>query len=597
MLVQSGNEYGLQSIAVIGNHLPRNCGIATFTTDLCVALEAELGEKGRVLSLAMNDVPEGYKYPNRVRFELEVNELADYHRAADFLNINQVDAVILQHEFGIYGGPAGRYILKLVESLRMPILTTLHTVLMEPDKNQRAVMEMLSEFSDRFVVMSWRAIEIMALTYGVPGKKIVFIPHGIPDIPFLDPNYYKDQLGLEGRKAILTFGLLSPGKGIEIMIDAMPRVVEQNPDALYIVLGATHPQVLRERGPEYRQMLQHRVEDLGMQKYVVFHDRFVSQEKLIQFICAADIYVTPYLSPIQITSGSLAYALGAGKAVVSTPYWYAEEMLADHRGQLVPFRDPDALADQINYLFANEIERHAMRKRAYLYCRNMVWKCVARDYLTLMGEVIKERYQEPRPIHFFADYFQPKNELPLPDLRHLRIMTDSTGIIQHAIYSTPNRNHGYCTDDNARALLAILFHWSLFKDESILPLMQTYLAFLASAFNPDTKRFRNFMSYERRWLDEFGSEDSHGRAIWSLGQTVAVRPNDSIMRAAMRLLDKSLLSTLDFSSPRSWAFSLIGVHAYLERFSGDAKARRVREILARRLFNLLLENGSDESPW
>ncbi|MBW2146185.1 MAG: glycosyltransferase family 4 protein [Deltaproteobacteria bacterium] len=597
MLDHGWNGYNLNKIAVIGTHLPRNCGIASFTSDLSGKLEEELGETGRLLILAVNDVPEGYTYPDRVRFELQVNDLADYQMAADFLTINRVNVVFLQHEFGIYGGPAGHYILTLLESLRMPVITTLHTILTEPDKYQRTVMEGLLKASDRLVVMSCRAKEMLISTYGAEESKIVFIPHGIPDIPFVDSNYYKDRFGIEGRKVILTFGLLSPGKGIEVMLEAMPRVVEKNPDAVYIVLGATHPQVLRERGPEYRQMLQRLVMDHGLQENVIFHDRFVSLEELIQYICAADIYVTPYLNPAQITSGTLAYALGMGKAVVSTPYWYAEEMLADNRGCLVPFRDAYALAERINYLFDNETKRHAMRKRAYLYCRNMVWKRVAEDYLKLAGEVIKERSLKPRPMFSIAAGAQLKDDLPPLDLRHLRIMTDSTGIIQHAIYATPDRRYGYCTDDNARALIATVLHWKLFQDESLFPLMQAYLAFLASAFNPDTRRFRNFMSYERRWLEEVGSEDSHSRAVWALGLAVAVKPTGAILNMAVRLFDESLPPAVDFGFPRSWAFTLIGLHAYLERFSGDAKARRIRETLARRLFHLFLNNGSDEWPW
>jgi len=369
----------VKRLAVVSSHLPRRCGIATFCDDLAGAVEQELRGNGEVFALALDDTPQGYAYPDRVRFQIRANTQPDYRMAAEYIAASQADVVIIQHEYGLFGGPAGAHILRLMRELRVPILTTLHTVLAEPCEEERRVMDELWRLSDRVIVMCRRAEAMLKRIHGVPAERIAFVPHGIPDVPFIDPNYFKDQFDAEGRRVILTFGLLSPNKGIEYMIDAMPRVVAEFADALYVVLGATHPALRREEGEAYRTSLQRKVSDLSLGGNVRFVNQFVELEELCQYIGTADVYVTPYLNEAQITSGTLAYALGAGKAVVSTPYWYAEEMLADDRGLLVPFRDPDALAEAITRLFAKDTNRHQMRKRAYNYCRNMVWKQVARE--------------------------------------------------------------------------------------------------------------------------------------------------------------------------------------------------------------------------
>ncbi len=586
-----------KTLALIGNYLPRHCGIATFTTDLSNALAKALGTQGDVLALAINDLPEGYRYPERVCFELRENVQNDYLIAADFLNISQVNAVMLQHEYGIFGGPCGAYILPLLSELRMPVLTTLHTVLAEPSEEQHTVMKELVRLSERLVVLNPRAKKMMSEIYGAPAKKLVHIPHGIPDLPFVDSNRYKGLFGIEGRKVILTFGLLGPGKGIEDMLKAMPQIVQRHPEALYIILGATHPHVKRVSGEEYRQELQRLVRQLGLREHVIFHNRFVTLEELCHYIGATDIYVISYPTPDRVVSGSLAYALGAGKAVVSTPYRYAEEMLAEGRGCLVPFSDPTAMADSICHLLEHEEERHAMAKRAYQFSRKMVWKEVAQSYLKLAGKVLSERAEHPRPLFAFTQQVQISDELPSPNLQHLRNMTDDTGMLQHAIFATPNRAHGYCIDDNARALIATLLYWNLLKDDSVISLMHTYLAFMAAAFNPELKRFRNFMSYERHWLEDAGSEDSHARAIWALGFAVANAPNDSIRSISARLFSEALPAVRKFTALRALAFSLIGIHAYLARFGGDTDVRRLRANLARRLYKQWKQNATPDWPW
>jgi glycosyltransferase involved in cell wall biosynthesis len=442
----------IDRIGFIGNYLPRQCGIATFTTDLCEAVAAEYG-KTTCIALPVNDIEAGYAYPPHVRFELTEKDIDSYRRAADFLNINSVDMVCLQHEYGIYGGPAGSHILALLRELRMPIVTTLHTILQNPNPEQQRVLEEVAALSDRLVVMSARGAEFLQEVYGVLPEKIDLIPHGIPDVPFVDPSFHKDLFGVEGKLVLLSFGLLSANKGIENVIAALPAIVARYPNVVYIVVGATHPHVLRQDGETYRLSLQWLAQEKGVAGNVIFYNHFVSLEKLIEFISAADIYITPYLSPAQITSGTLAYTLGAGKAVISTPYWYAEEMLAEERGVLVPFSDPAALAEQVLDLLDNESKRHAMRKRAYMFGRAMIWPQVAQRYMASFERARAERR------HFIPSGFAVKpldqrpGELPLLKLNHLQRMTDGTGMIQHAIGIVPNYHEGYSIDDNARALI------------------------------------------------------------------------------------------------------------------------------------------------
>ena len=585
------------SIALIGNYLPRQCGIATFTTDLSEALATEAPEMD-CWAMVMNDVPEGYPYPNQVRFELNDWNLSDHGLAADFLNMNRVDAVCLQHEFGIFGGNAGSHILELLRNLSMPVITTLHTVLREPDSERKAIFQELGSVSDRLVVMSHKAEEILKEVYGMPQEKIVFIHHGIPDVPFVDPNYYKEQFGVEGRKVILTFGLISPRKSIEDMIDALPAIVSKHPETAYIVLGATHPNVIKKEGESYRLSLQLRAREKGVEDHLIFHNRFVPLTELCEFLGTADIYATLYLNREQVVSGTLAYALGAGKAVVSTPYPYAEEMLNHGRGRIVPPHESDALAAQVVDLFDNEVERHAMRKRAYTFSRNMIWKEVARRYLELFIETKNEREQHPR-IGFQAKTLSATPpELPQLKLRHLNLLTDDVGILQHAKFIVPQRCDGYCTDDNAQALIAVMMAQELLPDDTALTdLTCRYLGFLYHALNDDNGRFRNFMGYDRTWLEDQGSEDCHGRAIWSLGMAVALSKSESFTGAAMTIFERALRPMVHFRSPRAWAFGLVGIHAYPKRFGGDTEVRRVRETLANALFDQFQAHASDDWPW
>lgn len=581
---------------VVSTYVPRQCGLATFAKDLHDAIAGHLGKR-RTQVIAMDDVPQGYSYPDEVHHQISQQSREDYLTAAELLNINHTDVVFLQHEFGIFGGDDGVHVLDFVRDLRMPIISTLHTVLKSPSTGQRAVLREVCRESDRVVVMSQMARDLLIQIYGVAERKIAVIPHGIPDVPFYDSSFFADQFGCTGRTTLLTFGLLSPGKGIGTAIRAMPKIVEQFPNVLYIVLGATHPHVLRDEGNAYRDHLQQMVKDLNLQNHVRFDDRFVGVEELIGYIGAADIYITPYPNEQQITSGTLAYAVGAGKAVVSTPYWHAKELLADGRGRLFPFNDSEALASQVIDLLSNPADRQRMRKRAYLHGRPMVWSEVGRGYVALAQEVLNERHSRPRPIAPTRVPTLDVASIPEINVAHLYRLTDDTGILQHATFATPNRHHGYCVDDNARALVAGLMYYDLTKDETVLSKVDTYLAFMHYALNPGNNRFRNFMSYDRKWIEDAGSEDSHGRSIWAIGTAAQLAPNDSILALATQLFHESLPVVESLSAPRAWAFSLLGIHQFVKRFSGDTRAKRMRRLLGERLMRLFRESQSHDWPW
>jgi glycosyltransferase involved in cell wall biosynthesis len=505
----------------------------------------------------------------------------------------------MQHEYGIFGGTAGSHILALLRKLKMPLVTTLHTVLRDPDTNQRAVLDEISHISDRLIVMSEHAACLLHDVYGVHDDKIDVIPHGVPDLPFMDPNYFKDLFGTQGKSVLLTFGLLSPNKGIENVIHALPAILAKHPDLVYIISGATHPHIRRREGERYREELQALAEECGVSSHVTFNNRFVSNEEMIEHVGAADIYITPYRQEAQVVSGTLAIALGAGKAIISTPYWHAKEILADGRGVLVPFDDPDSIANAAIKLLDNDAERHAMRKRAYLHSRNTTWQKTAQAYMASFQRARVERMLRPRAA--LSDIFAPKatDTLPALNTSHLLSMTDDTGMLQHAIFSLPNCLEGYTTDDNARALVVttLLNKSSLDQSHGHTVLSHRYLAFLWFAFHEETGRFRNFLSYDRTWQEEVGSEDSHGRALWALGTVLGHSEDAGLRGAAGRLFEAAVPATLTFSSPRAWAFSVLGMQAYLDWFPGDRVIQSARNLLANRLLDIYERSHSETWRW
>jgi glycosyltransferase involved in cell wall biosynthesis len=589
------DDNAIRRVAILGNHLPRQCGIATFTTHLSETI-ASVAPDLDCFVLAMNDGLHKHAYPARVRFELSDNDTGAYTRAADFLNVNAVDVLSVQHEYGIFGGKAGGHVLTLLREVRMPIVTTLHTILTAPNPHQRRVMDELTSLSDRLVVMTNGSADVLRDVHGVSAHKIDMIPHGIPSVPF---SGSKDRLGVEGRPLILTFGLLGPDKGIEHVIDALPTILSHYPDAVYIVLGATHPHIVERHGETYRLMLEERAKQLGVDGNVIFHNRFVSQAELCEFLAAADIYITPYLNPEQITSGTLAYALGAGKAVISTPYAYAKELLADGRGILVPWRDGSAIAAEIVGLLDDPEKRLTLRLRAAEHGRAMLWPAVAQSYLQSFERARAEHAQRLRTAFRARTLATRPAELPQVNLDHVAVMTDDTGMLQHATFNVPRYDQGYCVDDNARALMLTTLLEDARWDEPKLvrTLASRYLAFVANAFNAPLGRFRNFMSHARVWREEQGSEDSHGRALWALGMVVGRSVDPGRHSVAGALFHAALPVVSTFSSPRAWAFALLGIEQYLNAFEGDRNVQASGRAIAERLLGLFKRTDRPEWPW
>jgi glycosyltransferase involved in cell wall biosynthesis len=583
-------------IAFIGNSLPRRCGIATFTTDLQQAVAASAGVAEAAI-VAMTDSDRQYDYPPTVRMEIHDEKLESYQRAARFLNSGQFDAVCLQHEFGIFGGEAGGYIVTLLNALDVPIVTTLHTVLAAPSVAQRRVMRQIADASSTVVVMAEKGRQLLTAVYDIAPEKIEVIPHGIPDCAFLEPEAAKRRHGFTGKSVILTFGLLSPNKGIETVIEAMPAILRSCPDALYIVLGATHPNLVRQEGETYRTGLQARAVELGVADHVLFLDQFVDQATLVDFISLCDVYVTPYLNEAQMTSGTLAYSFGVGKAVVSTPYWHARELLADGRGVLVPFGDSAAIGGQIAALLTDHLRRNDLRREAYSYSRSMTWMRSAEHYLATFARATKGHHgklivRQIEGVPRAAGQIPPQM-----NLQHFTSMCDDTGLFQHAVHSVPDRSHGYCVDDNARALLlACALNTA---GEECLPdaLTARFAAFLQHAWNPDNHRFRNFMSFDRRWLEPAGSEDSHGRALWALGECARSDVSPSRRRWAAALFKRALPVVREFSSPRAWAFALLGLDAFRGVYAEDALVAEFQHLLAGRLVSMLSSVATHDWVW
>ncbi|MCW1885303.1 glycosyltransferase family 4 protein [Luteolibacter flavescens] len=579
-------------VAFIGNYPPRRCGIATFTEDICEAIAGAFPDAS-CFAGAVNDRPEGYEYPARVRFEIDQDDPDSYTRAAEFLHINNVEVVSVQHEFGIYGGPAGSHLIGFLSQLRKPVVITLHTVLKSPDADQREVMRRLDELSERFVVMAERGQHLLEEVYGIDPAKIDLIPHGVIDMPFVDSNFYKDIFDAEGKTVLLTFGLLSPNKGIESAVEALPAILARNPEVVYLIVGATHPHLVAHQGETYRESLQALSIELGVAGNVIFHNRFVSMEELKEFIGGSDIYLTPYRNEEQITSGTLAYTFGAGKAIISTPYWHAQELLAEDRGILVPFADAAAIAAAVNDLLEHPTRMTAMRKRAWKEGRQMTWPQVARRY---MDSFDAARAGLSVPAITAAD--NASYPVPPAKLDHLFRMTDHTGIFQHAIYSVPNYHEAYCTDDNARAFIYTVFHEQEHGfDPAIDRLASTYLAFLWYAFDANTRRFRNFMSHERHWLESNGSEDSHARALWAVGTALGHSNNEGFRNLSALLFQRGLEAVMRFSSPRAWAFTLVAIDEYLRAFSGDRSVAKMQRLLVGRLMGLFQANSSPDWQW
>jgi len=585
-------------IIFIGNYSPRKCGIATFTTDLCESYALKNPDTVCEV-IPVTDIPDGYDYPDRVTCEITEQSIDSYKLAAEYITMSKADIVCLEHEYGIFGGPGGSYILTLLRSIHVPVMTTFHTILQDPSSQQERVLKEIAGLSQVIVVMTKKSAELLITRYGIDAHKIQIIPHGIPDIEHSDPGCYKEQFAVEGKTVLLTFGLLSPNKGIEYVIRALPEIVKAFPEAVYIIVGQTHPNLLRTEGEDYRIGLQRLATELGVEGYLRFYNRFVPLEDLKEFLVMTDIYITPYINEQQIVSGTLAYAFGVGNAVVSTPYWHAAELLADGSGLLVPFKDPDAIADAVNSLLSNDTERTLLRENAFKQGRAMTWSVIVDSYrdVFIAAQIAKPASVPHRKS--IEPLVLENRDLPEIKLDHIIRMTDSTGILQHAVYSIPNYQEGYCTDDNARALVLMSYLQEMEPKTSreIERLSYIYLAFLSYAFCESSGRFRNFLNYHREWVEDIGSEDSHGRAIWALGTCIGRTWNTGFQKLAGELFTRSLSIVTSFSSPRAWAFAIIGINEYLRTIPDDRAALDIRRDLAVRLHELYGRNSDPEWLW
>ncbi len=572
-------------IAMIGNFLPRQCGIATYTTDTYIALQDRFPDI-RVDVYAMNDRPGGYDYPPEVTGTIEQEDRMAYLAAAREIEASGAQAVWLQHEYGIYGGTAGEHILALIGRLSVPLIVTLHTILENPNDDQRRVMDGLLSRAARVIVMAERGREILLRIYGANPKSVMTIPHGVPDRALVEPDSMKPRFGWEDRKVLLTFGLLAPNKGIETVISAMPAVVEANPNALYVVLGATHPNLVANEGEAYRDRLKALTVDLGVAANVRFIDGFVEHEELLDYLQAADLYVTPYTNPQQITSGTLSYAIGVGKAVVSTPYIHATEILRDGHGVIADFGDVAAFAGAVSRLLADDAERNELSRRAYERGRTMIWPRLAEATLEGIDAIVAARPKRLKAT---------KSPVLLqPSISAVERMSDATGMLQHSIYSVPDRRHGYCIDDNVRALMLMTAIDDL--DEEVRDKWTTiYASFVQYAWNPDKRRFRNFMNFDRTWCEEFGSEDSNGRTLWALGVTAKRATATKHRDWASGLFDETAGLALELTSARSQAFAMLGAAAMLSAHPGHQLSRNILERFSADLSSLL--EGARRPEW
>jgi glycosyltransferase involved in cell wall biosynthesis len=581
-------------LAYIGTYPPRECGIGIFTRNLYRSMIANNGTAKDPVEgfiVAMNDHEQTFNYPEEVNLSIRQEHQRDYLEAVKFINLSGADVCILEHEFGIFGGQSGIYILPLLHRLEMPLIVTLHTILKSPSYNEKAVLQQICKMAHKVVVMSHKAIEFLTGIYDVDKEKIAFIEHGVPDIQF-DQGKSKKEFKLENKKLLLTFGILSRNKGIETVIKALPAVIEKYPEVIYMVLGKTHPNVLRHSGEEYRNYLHRLVKSLNLDDHVFFINEFINQKELFKYLSASDIYITPYLNEAQITSGTLSYAVGVGSAVVSTPYWHASELLADGRGRFFNFNDSEELSKIFMDLLDNPEVLKELRKKAYQYGKTITWPKSGGKYVALVEQILAAKPEVPVKKETSIDPLI----LPPFSLDHVKRLTDDTGIIQHAKFGIPNLKEGYCLDDNARALLMVLMAYRQTKDERALNLAPIYLSYVHYMQNKDGT-FRNFLSFNRNFLDETGSEDSFGRTIWALGYLLANAPNDAYYQTGKLIFFDASPNFEKLQSIRGIANAMLGISYYLRSNpSDDSMTERLRN-LAGKLIKQYEDNSSSSWKW
>ena len=579
----------VKRVALVGNSPPRLCGIATFTADVRRALIWTFPELDVDL-YAMNDRGADHAYGPEVVCAIEQDDVNDYVQAARQINESKADVVLVQHEYGIFGGPAGSLLMKLLDRVDAPVVVVLHTVLEQPNAEQRAVIDALAGRSAKLVVMAEKGRDILRRVHGIPNAQIAVVPHGVPDRAPVDARIFKKRFGYEGRKVLLTFGLLSPNKGLETMIRALPAIVAAHPETLYVVLGATHPHLVAQQGEAYRDSLKALAAELGVSEAVRFIDGFLEQARLLDYLQSSDIYVTPYLNEAQITSGTLSYAVALGKPVVSTPFWHASELLADGVGLLVPFGDIRQFAENIIGLLDDPARIEAIGARAYEIGRSMTWEKLAQSYMTICEQAVARQ-----PVRLSGTSRSKTRVAPTPRFEAVERMTDGCGMVQHSIYAVPDRNHGYCVDDNCRALMLM----NRIDEDHVRAdgLANVYASFVQHAWNGELGRFRNFMGFDRQWLEAEGSEDSFGRSVWAIGTTASEARQASLRQWSMHLFDQVAPHALILNSPRTWAFALLGAEGVLRSHPDHALARRLVEEFSRRLHDCLIAGRRDDWTW
>ncbi|RDC57851.1 glycosyltransferase [Pedobacter chinensis] len=582
-------------IAYISTYPPRECGLATFNQNLVNALSLNPSynaQKSFVVALNESDNLDEHAYPKEVKFVIRQQNQQDYLEAADFINKSDIDTCIIEHEFGIFGGDSGVFLLSFINRLKKPFITILHTVLKEPNFMQQTIIKEIALKSSKIVVMSKKAILFLTTIYQIPKSSIKLIEHGVPDLEPILNNEVSESALFKNRKVLFTFGLISRNKGMETVIKALPAIVAQHPDVLYVILGNTHPGVVKHNGEEYRDSLKTLAKNLGVENNIAFVNKFVSEEELHQYLTACYLYITPYLNEAQITSGTLSYAIGAGAAVVSTPYWHAQELLAENRGKLFDFKNDEQLATIVNELLNDESKHQKLKQNAYQYGLKLRWPAIGNVYLNVLREAVTAGKKPERTIPPIIDV----ERMPALNLSHISLLTDDTGIIQHARFGIPNLKEGYCIDDNARALIMALMAYEQDKNQQALKLIPVYLSFIQYMQREDGN-FRNFLSFNRNYLDEVGSEDSFGRTIWSLGYLICVAPNNSYREFGRELFSHSISHFKDLKYLRGIANTIIGVSYYLCAHPGDKLLINEVNALAKSLIQSYHANKDGNWHW
>ena len=583
-------------IAYISSYPPRECGIATFNNNLLKAIGSNkktVSEDSFVVAMNDSDSLDEYEYPKEVKYVIRQENQKDYIRAADYINTSIADVCILEHEYGIYGGESGVYILPLIARLQKPLITIFHTILKDPNYMQLTVLREIAKHSSRIIVMSHRAVGFLTSIYGIPFDKIQLIEHGVPDLEPKDVNPVKNTLAFKNKKVLFTFGLISRNKGLETVIEALPKIVAKNPDVMYVILGTTHPGVIRSSGEEYRDGLKKLARKLNVEDNLTFINKFVSEEELFDYLTACDMYITPYLNEAQITSGTLSYAVGAGTAILSTPYWHAQELLADHRGRLFDFKDTDGLAEIVNELFESDEKLNQLRTNAYEYGLHLRWPTTGEVFVDVLTEAISKFLSDKeignKPI------IDP-DMMPAFSLAHIQRLTDDTGIVQHAKYGIPNLKEGYCLDDNSRALILTILAYQQNKSKAALDLLPIYLSYI-QYMQCDDGNFRNFLSFKREYLDEVGTEDSFGRTIWSLGYLINNAPNNSYREFAKELFLKSIPHFKSLTHLRGIANTMIGLTHFINAHPYDEHIKSQLDQLAEPLKAAYRANKEGHWNW